>query len=521
MFSAVVTAFAIQYYISIQPASPDFNTVILEKHTQLLERTAAVLEQISTQLHALSSSSRLPAPVITQSLVELAYVPPLSPPSPPGWIAALWFVALVFSLAAASVALAVNQWLNFHAEQAGLRSAPKKLWTWRLRRDALNNWKVELIVSVLPLLLQVALVLFLLGIVGYLGQLGIAIMVPNAVFVGVLFVFLSATSVIPAVVEYSPYKSPQAWLVCRFCRWTRVVLQGILAYLFDLFHPLDPRYATSPWRDQHVLASVPISLQRLHWGSRLWVSCYRFCDSWRAHIWRLRTSLHARQAYSQKLRRTSDWLDHEQLCLSGLTSRHAEETLFADVCSIALDTKVLIAIRSCLQDLSFPLAIQNAVAIGNARVKSLSIDIGSSGDMTRHHSRLQHDMLDGYATAMTGQVLLDTFIRVSRSHGGRTVFADPRNRYILNKLIHAMPTSDGAEICTSLLSIAYESLEEATVGVPDGCHLCRTIMSLVQDIYASVDFHGGHSLVQWRLQLCHRSRAQGTCHSLCTTSPGS
>ena len=433
LFSAVVTAFAIQYYITIQPASPDFNTVILQEHTQLLARTTTILERISSQLDALPSSSHDSASALTQSRVGPAYVPlSAAPPSPPAWIAALWFVALVFSLAAASIALAVNQWLNFHAEQAGLRSAPEKLWTWRLRREALNKWKVELIVSVLPLLLQVALVLFLLGIVGYLGQLGIAVMAPNAVFVGMLLLFLVATSVIPAVVEYSPYKSPQAWLVCRFCRWIRATLQGLLAYPCELFQPMDPRYATSPWRDQYIAASVPVLMQRLRCLDKLWVTCYQLCDSWRAHMLRLRASLHSRRAYSQKLRSTSDWLDHEQLCLSGYTARLAEATLFADICSIALDTKVLVAIRSCLRDLAFPLAIQNVVAIGDARVKSLSMDMGSDGKATGHHGRLQHDILDGYATAMTGRVLLDTFIRAPSR---RVAFADPRNRDILNKLI--------------------------------------------------------------------------------------
>ncbi|EPS97140.1 hypothetical protein FOMPIDRAFT_1090527, partial [Fomitopsis schrenkii] len=152
LFSAVVTAFAIQYYMTIQPASPDFNTSILEKHTEILEHTAFILERISTQLNTLPGSGHvhtvLPGP--THGSVGPGYAPPTAPPNPPGWIATLWFIALVFSLAAASVALAVNQWLNFHAEQAGLRSAPKKLWTWRLRRDALNKWKVELIVGILP-----------------------------------------------------------------------------------------------------------------------------------------------------------------------------------------------------------------------------------------------------------------------------------------------------------------------------------------------------------------------------------
>lgn len=70
-----------------------------------------------------------------------------------------------------------------------------------------------------------------------------------------------------------------------------------------------------------------------------------------------------------------------------------------------------------------------------------------------------------------------------------------------------MPTSDGVEICTRLLSVAYESLDDATAGVLEGAPLCNTILSLLQDVYASADFRGNHSLVRWRLQLCYHSRA--------------
>ncbi|KAH9933769.1 uncharacterized protein B0H18DRAFT_928172, partial [Fomitopsis serialis] len=185
LFSAVLTAFACQYYAVLLPP-PDFNTMILER--------------ISVQFGNMSSNPDV-APASSSSPF---------PPAPPAprWIAMLWFASLVFSLGAASVALAVNQWLNFHAEQSGLRTTEQKVLTWQLRRDALNKWKVEGIVSLLPCLLQVALVLFLIGVVGYIWVLGPDIAVLSTVLVGILLVFLVVTSVLPAFVHYSPYKSP-------------------------------------------------------------------------------------------------------------------------------------------------------------------------------------------------------------------------------------------------------------------------------------------------------------------------
>ncbi|KAH9831814.1 uncharacterized protein C8Q71DRAFT_714875, partial [Rhodofomes roseus] len=188
LFSAVLTGFVGPYYAVLLPP-PDFNTIILER--------------ISAQLGNMSSN---PAIVPGSSS-------PSFPPGPPAprWIATLWFASLVFSLGAASVALAVNQWLNFHAEQWGLLTIQQKVRTWQLRRDSLNKWNVEFIVSLLPCLLQVALILFLVGMVGYLWVLGPDISVLSTVVVGVLLLFLASTSVLPALVPYSPYKSPQAW----------------------------------------------------------------------------------------------------------------------------------------------------------------------------------------------------------------------------------------------------------------------------------------------------------------------
>ncbi|KAH9926017.1 uncharacterized protein B0H18DRAFT_1168789, partial [Fomitopsis serialis] len=195
LFSAVLTAFVVQLYSVLLPA-PDPNTAILE-------RIAAQLGNMATDAVA---SASVPVPTV---LTNTSSTSISSPSAAPRWIAALWFVALVFSLSAASVGLAVNQWLNFHAtEKAGLQDAAQKAWTWQLRRHAMDKWQVERMVSILPFLLQVALVLFLVGVVGYLWELGFDIAVPSTVFVGALLLFLAFTSVSPALVDYSAYKSP-------------------------------------------------------------------------------------------------------------------------------------------------------------------------------------------------------------------------------------------------------------------------------------------------------------------------
>ncbi|KAH9925999.1 uncharacterized protein B0H18DRAFT_876759, partial [Fomitopsis serialis] len=144
LFSAVLTAFVVQYYAVLLPA-PDFNTAILELISAQLGNAVT-----NAVVAAANASNPAPVPMILTNTSSTSFKFP-SPPAAPRWIAALWFVALVFSLSAASVGLAVNQWLNFHAtEQAGLQDASQKVWTWQLRRHALDKWQVEYMVGILP-----------------------------------------------------------------------------------------------------------------------------------------------------------------------------------------------------------------------------------------------------------------------------------------------------------------------------------------------------------------------------------
>jgi len=93
LLSVVIAVFLCGYYAVFLPA-PGFNTVILK--------------YISSQLGNLAPNAALVA--ADPSSLTSKSMP--SPPAAPLWITTLWFAALVLSLGAASVALAVNQWLS-------------------------------------------------------------------------------------------------------------------------------------------------------------------------------------------------------------------------------------------------------------------------------------------------------------------------------------------------------------------------------------------------------------------------
>lgn len=92
--------------------------------------------------------------------------PPLPSFEPPLWairVNVLWFTSLLLSLASASFGILVKQWLR---EYLALEyAAPReRLRARQYRNPALSEWKVFEIAAILPLLLQISLGLFFLGL---------------------------------------------------------------------------------------------------------------------------------------------------------------------------------------------------------------------------------------------------------------------------------------------------------------------------------------------------------------------
>ncbi|KAI0328800.1 hypothetical protein GY45DRAFT_1254186, partial [Cubamyces sp. BRFM 1775] len=199
LFSAILTAFNVQSYPLLQPPPPP-------------DPTFAALAQISAQLTSFSINlpfvnSTAPAFPQPQNLADPRSA--LSPPPWAVWLNVFWFSSLICSLAAASVGITVKQWLNHYV--LGLSGASRDVARLRqFRLNGLRRWRVEGIVAVLPVLLQVALGLFSAGLLVLLWNLHWTVAVVVACLVGVLFVFTVITSVLPAFRADCSYISPQA-----------------------------------------------------------------------------------------------------------------------------------------------------------------------------------------------------------------------------------------------------------------------------------------------------------------------
>lgn len=192
LFSAILTAFNVQSYQLLQPA----------------DQTVAILGQISAQLASFALDPTFvnsTQPAFDTNAPSSSFRAPLYAI----WLNCLWFASLVFSLASASIGILVKQWLKEYS--AGLYGSSRDIA--RRRQYRLNNlrrWQVEMIVASLPVLLQIAVTLFLAGLIILVHSINYTVAVVVTSLVAVLLAFVCITTIVPAFFHSCAYRSPQA-----------------------------------------------------------------------------------------------------------------------------------------------------------------------------------------------------------------------------------------------------------------------------------------------------------------------
>ncbi|KAK7030312.1 hypothetical protein VNI00_014234 [Paramarasmius palmivorus] len=141
LFSAIVTAFLIESYQWLQEDPKD--------------TTVVILTQIFHQLNA--SSIQEPEP--------------FTPDASSIRINCFWFLSLIFSLTSALFGLLCKQWLQEHQRDVPTRTPGEDLALRKLRRDSFEKWGVVSFLSALPILLEIAVILFFVGVLDFLWTL--------------------------------------------------------------------------------------------------------------------------------------------------------------------------------------------------------------------------------------------------------------------------------------------------------------------------------------------------------------
>jgi hypothetical protein len=193
LFSAIVGAFIIEFYKTLTSDSGG--------------QTVALLQQISHQLPN--------SPTSTNSNAA-------NQPSPPGtamvWVNALWLISLVLSLTCALIATLLQQWARRYTETPKSTSSLRH----RARVHSLllagtKQYKIPLIVEILPTLLHLSVYLFLGGLVITFHTINRTVAIAVDVAVGVSGLAYIALSILPCLDVKCPYRTPISKLLWYPC----------------------------------------------------------------------------------------------------------------------------------------------------------------------------------------------------------------------------------------------------------------------------------------------------------------
>ncbi|KAG7100276.1 hypothetical protein E1B28_002049 [Marasmius oreades] len=213
LFSAVVTAFAVESYQWLEEDPADKNVALLEQ----------IVQQMNGQPPS-PPSHFTPSPSVVR-------------------INTFWFLSLTLALVDALFGLLCKQWLREHQRQTNTPRPGQALALRWLRHHSFEQWHVPGILASLPILLEIALFLFFAGL---LELLWTRHPIPFAIalaIVGFAILFYLTTAILPGLLlirqvlqihpnlAYDPqliperipnlppinlicpYKSPQSWLM--------------------------------------------------------------------------------------------------------------------------------------------------------------------------------------------------------------------------------------------------------------------------------------------------------------------
>ncbi|RDX45140.1 hypothetical protein OH76DRAFT_1022365 [Lentinus brumalis] len=237
--SAVLTAFNVESYHLLQPDPTD--------------PTLAVLKQISAQLNGYTFTP--PFLNATNSTGPGTLPPaPFQAPASAVWLNSLWFSSLVFSFAAALLALFVKQWI-YEAMVGGTSRESARLRQYRF--NGLLKWRVGTVVVVLPILLQLASVLFLAGLLVLLWTLHNTVAAITSVLVALVFTFVIGFTLLPVFKSDCSYRSPASFAIYAVLRVARNEVLRVIRAVCKVI------YRCSMWLDWATMIHYRAQIERL------------------------------------------------------------------------------------------------------------------------------------------------------------------------------------------------------------------------------------------------------------------
>lgn len=185
---------------------------VVETFPMLQEDSMTVTNQLLAAGLAPQTRATITSPSLNNTIVRLLANDPFEATTSARWINTLFFLSLVFSLAAAFLGILAKQWLREYMQwNSPLRPPRDNILIRQIRFEAWKTWNVGATITSIPTLLMIAMLLFIVGAVILLwtvdNVVAIIVTLGASVFIGVA----GSLIVLPIIFVQCPYKSPTAW----------------------------------------------------------------------------------------------------------------------------------------------------------------------------------------------------------------------------------------------------------------------------------------------------------------------
>ncbi|KAF8712297.1 hypothetical protein RHS03_01139, partial [Rhizoctonia solani] len=245
LFSAVVTAFLIESYKSLKS---DADAALV---------TAVSVRRIVDLFEANISREPLPP----RSPLPVIDVDGFRPSRNDIVINTLWFFSLALSMSVALIAMLIKEWNDVY--RRGNRFTPYYVQarTRQARYERLEKWGVRKIVRILPVIMHIALGLFLLGLILFLKGFDIKLMQPVMAVIIITLGLYVFTTLAPLFTAFCPYNTPLS---------SRTVW-GFFYSIVHLVAPTGEKWNTLPCEREERIQSTNMAFDKLTAQAVVWL----------------------------------------------------------------------------------------------------------------------------------------------------------------------------------------------------------------------------------------------------------
>ncbi|THG96094.1 hypothetical protein EW026_g5668 [Hermanssonia centrifuga] len=243
LFSAVLTAFVVPAFGMLQQDN--------------VQVSADFLARISAKL----DSFQITPPFINSTASHDPSPSSFTVSTSARWINILWFLSLLFSLASALFGILAKQWIREYLQWNQTTASPRdNVLLRQLRSEAWVKWKVPAGIAAIPALLEVAVVLFLVGLIVFVWMLDFVVALVISVAAGTILIIVFIVTTLPAFFQHCPYKSPTGW-ACAFVYDMAVRFIHRMRYRFENgFLNMDVLPYFPRWRHRDLHISRKLSM---------------------------------------------------------------------------------------------------------------------------------------------------------------------------------------------------------------------------------------------------------------------